>query len=351
MPRVRTLLALAPLLLIGGPLSAPTRPVVQEAIVITATPVTIQPDNAARTRVGSLELAAGWRLTSPSAQFGGWSSLAVEGDEVTTINDGGAGLRFRLGRFGRPVDASITPLPAGCGQGLDKTTRDTESLTRDARGDWYVGYEWRNAICRISPDFARATALATPRAMADWPRTKGPEAMLRLADGRFMIWAEGAPDGGEVRPLLVFAGDPTERGATPMRTGYRPPPGYSPTDAAQLPDGRILVLNRRISVPELFTAVIVAIDPSTIGAGATLEGTIIARFAPPVLSDNYEGLAVTVEAGRPFLWMISDDNQLSWESTYLLKFAVDPVADPLPRRSERRPQGQGQASRLRQVAP
>lgn len=348
--RPRTLIALAPLLLTGGPVGAPTRPIRVEAITIGATPVTIQPDDPARTRVGALNLVAGWRLTSASSQFGGWSTLSVEGRRVTTINDGGALLRFRLGRFGHPVEARIDRLPAGCGQGIDKTTRDTESLARGVAPDhrqggaaapWYIGYEWRNAICRVSADFSAATALARPAAMRDWSRTKGPEAMLRLADGRWLVFAEGAPRGTDVRELLVFAGDPTDPRAQPLRVGYLPPDGYSPTDAAQLPDGRILVLNRRFALPELFTTVVVALDPRAIRPGATVEGTPIARFAPPLLSDNFEGLAVTVEHGRPFVWLISDDNQLSWEATYLLKFAIDaatrPPQAPAPRQEQDAP--------------
>ena len=342
MRRLPTLLALASLQFVGGPQHSPGRPVVGDTITIRATPVTIQPDDPARTRVGHLELVAGWRLTSPSSQFGGWSGLYVDGSEVTAINDGGGLLRFRLGRFGHPVDARIDPLPQGCGQGVEKETRDSESLVRDPSGDWYVGYEWRHAICRLSPDFRTVVALNTPAAMREWPKTGGAEAMVRLADGRTLAFAEGKRVGGGTRPLVVFWGDPTLPGTPVTTMRYRPPSGYSPTDAVELPDGRVFVLNRRLSVPALFSAVIVAIDraqldPALLVEGATVEGTAVARFEPPVLSDNYEGMAVTVEDGRPQLWMISDDNQLSWQSTYLLKFAIDPpiVASPKRQRARR----------------
>ena len=342
MRRLSFLLALSPLFWVGGPQNTPGRAIVDEAISVAAAPVTIQPDQPTRTRVGVLDLVAGWRLTSPSSQFGGWSSLFVDGDRVTTVNDGGALLRFRLGRFGHPVDARVDALPAGCGQSADKKTRDSESLVHGPSGEWWVGYEWRHAICRLSPDFTEATALSTPAAMRGWPRTSGPEAMVRLADGRFLVFAEGRRIGGALRPLVVFAGDPTAGDVQATTVSYRPPAGYSPTDAVQLPDGRVFVLNRRLSVPALFTAVIVAIepaqlDPARLAAGSTVEGMAVARFEPPVLSDNYEGLAVTVEGGWPFLWMISDDNQLSWQRTYLLKFAIDPPAIAEPPATIRRP--------------
>ena len=336
MPRLRTLLALAPLLLTGGPVSTPSRPVVPDGIAIAAAPVTIQPDEPGRTRVGALTLVAGWKLTSPSAQFGGWSALFVDGDRVTSINDGGALLRFRLGRFGHPTDARIDVLPVGCGQGLDKLTRDSESLARGPAGEWYVGYEWRNAICRIDPGFVRATGLARPSAMRGFARRSGAEAMLRLSDGRFLVFAEATRSRAAIRPLVVFDGDPTRPDVATVSIGYRPPAGYDATDAVQLPDGRIVVLNRRFSVPELFTTVLVAIDPAALAADVltpdtVIAGTPIARFAPPLLSDNFEGLAVSVEGDRPYLWMISDDNQLSWEATYLLKFAIDPLSAETPK--------------------
>ena len=312
---------------IGGPRSSNLTPIVAEDIAITARAVTIQPDDPSRVRVGSLALVGGWRLESSSRQFGGWSALHVNGDRVVTVSDGGAVLRFRLGRFGHSSEAHIDPLPRGCGPIDDKHLRDSESLAGGNGGDWWVGYEWRNAICRISPDFSRAIRVTAPLAMADWPKRRGPETMLRLADGRFLVLAEGSR-GGRPRSLLIFDGDPTDPATKPGRALYRPPVGFDPTDAAQLPDGRILIINRRFGFDTLFTGVLVTVDPARIVAGATIEGTQIARFEPPVLSDNYEGLSVTVEGGKPIVWMISDDNFMAWQGTYLLKFAIDPVEPP-----------------------
>jgi len=50
---------------------------------------------------------------------------------------------------------------------------------------------------------------------------------------------------------------------------------------------------------------------------------VIARFEPPVTSDNYEGLSVTIENGRPIIWIVSDDNYSLWQRTLLLKFALN----------------------------
>ncbi len=310
----------------GGPRSVTLIPVRAERIVMTSVPVELQADDPQRTRTGRLTLLGGWRLASRSGQFGGWSALHIapegQGSRVTAIGDYGSVLRFRLTRFGRAVDARIDPLPAGCGALDDKVERDSESLAKATDG-WWVGYEADNRLCKVTPDFRRMLARKRPAEMANWDLTYGAEAMVLLADGRMLIFAERAPIGLALRPLLILSGDPADPATRVTSRSYVPPPGYSPTDAAQLPDGRILVLNRRFGIADLFTSVLVVIDPAALESGRPVQGKAIARLAPPTLHDNFEGLAVTVEGGRPVVWMLSDDNFMSWQGSYLLKFALD----------------------------
>lgn len=325
---MRTLKILAAFLLVyvmGGPRSSSLTPIFAERVAIVSVPVALQPDDPSRMRAGQLTLIAGWKLSSVSSQFGGWSSLDVDGDRITAIGDYGSVLRFRLTRFGRAVDAQIDPLPAGCGRADDKRQRDSESLVRTP-GGWWVGYEVNNRLCKVAADFTQAQTLVYPKAMARWHRANGPEAMVRLADGRLLVFAERAR-GTALRPLVIFDGDPADAGTFVVTRTYLPPVGYSPTDAAQLPDGRILVLNRKFALADRFTSVLTIVDPGALDSDKPVSGPVIARFAPPALHDNFEGLAVTVENGRPIIWMLSDDNFMSWQETYLLKFALDPNTD------------------------
>ncbi len=321
------------LILTGGPRSSTLNPVLVERVTIVSASVSLQADEPRRTRTGRLTLLGGWKLASRSSQFGGWSALHLEGDgdgdRVTAIGDYGSVLRFRLTRFGRASEARIDPLPVGCGAQEDKRERDSESLTRAADG-WWVGYEADNRLCKVTPDFARTLSLKRPPQMAGWDSKYGAEAMVHLSDGRILVFAERAPQGMALSPLLVFSGDPADPATRVTARSYVPPSGYSPTDAAQLPDGRILVLNRRFGIADQFTAVLVVIDPAALGRDRPVQGAPIAQLAPPTLHDNFEGLAVTVEGGRPIIWMISDDNFMSWQGTYLLKFALDREAAPEP---------------------
>lgn len=292
-------------------------------LVIASTPVPLDSSDPARSRLGALTYLGGWQLTSDSRAFGGLSALDVDGNHVTAVSDIGAIVRFRLGRFGSAGGADLLPIPRGCGPVAAKTDNDTESLAHDpGRTSWWIGMEYRNIICRTDSAFARGR-FAKPAAMADWPKKRGPESLLMLNDGRIMAIAEGSDALGPLRPVLIFAGDPALPGTATTRLDYRPPPGFDPTDAIQLPDGRLVILNRRFALPSLFTANIVVIDRPDLRAGSVLGGRVVATFAPPVIADNFEGLSATREQGRTILWVVSDDNYMRWQRTLLLKLALD----------------------------
>jgi hypothetical protein len=278
-------------------------------------PVALDPTDARRTRLGPFTFLGGWALTSNDPRFGGLSALRVEGGEVLAFSDAGWRLRFAAPRGGEATArAQVGPLPSGPGTGLRKTDRDIESMWADRDSVW-LGFERRNAVWRYDRRTWRATAEAAPPGMAHWSKNRGAEAMVRLADGRFLVFAEGSGEGGEV---LLFAGDPAVPGTRARRLFYAPPPHYRATDAALLPDGRILILNRRWTLLQGFTA---KLTLAALG-GPVLRGREIADLRPPLAVDNMEGLSVTREGGRTIVWIASDDNYMPLQRTLLLKFAL-----------------------------
>lgn len=292
-------------------------------VTLTATRVALDPSDPARRRVGALTFLGGVALTGSDPAFGGYSSLAVEGDRFTLLSDGGNVLAFTMGGDWRPRDIRTRELPAGPGTGWTKQDRDAESFAL-AGGHAWVGLELANAIWRYDRDFARVEGHVAPRAMRHWPSNGGPEAMARLPDGRFVVLGETAsrPDGS--REALLFPGDPVA-GAMPLRFGYRPPAGTDPSDATVLPDGRLLVLNRSFGPRHGILAVLTLVDLRRLTAGATLAGRVVARLARPLPIDNMEGVALAREGGRTVLWLLSDDNFLPFQRTLLLRFALDPL--------------------------
>lgn len=296
--------------------------------VMHAVQVPLAPGDPGRTTVGRLHYLGGVRLTSPDLGFSGFSALSVAGDHFTLLSDRGNLVRFRMGQDWRPFDIRFADLPAGPGASAFKGDRDSESLARDPKsGDFWIGFESTDAIFRYDADFRTSPGRAYPLAMRHWPQNGGPESMVRLADGRFLVIGETArPKGGAVsqRELLLFPRDPTQPGGSqPVRLAYVPPKGYDPSDAALLPDGRLLVLVRRFAARSLFTVKIELVDIRGMHAGQVLRGTEIADFSPPFQHDNFEGLAVQREGDSLAVWMVSDDNEQWWQQTLLLKFRLD----------------------------
>lgn len=296
-------------------------------VAIEAIPVVLNAADPAQVRLGPLHYLGGWQLKSRRSHFGGLSSMAIRpGGEIWALSDGGAMFEF--------------PEPAGNDKfiGLARVLRtakrekgwmprpeDSESMATDPDfRDIWVGYELLQVVCRYTADLREIGACRKPKAMADWPETESIESLARLPDGRFVSIAEGAPgkDGG--REMLVFAGDPIEAATPrPIRMSYMPPTGYDPTDAVYIGNGKLLVLNRRATLYDGFTAVLKLIDIGHAKEGAIINGPEIARFAPPILADNFEGLALEHVGNQRILWMVSDDNHLFFQRTLLLKFALD----------------------------
>jgi hypothetical protein len=301
-------------------------PITPHAITITAERL-IAP--AIETAPG-LRYVDGWSLSSRDRDFGGLSSLMIEDGKFVSLSDIGAVISFGMDANGTISGASINPLPRGCASDADKRDRDSESIARDpATGTYWIGFEWRNVICRSDARLAKAERLVKPEVMKHWSKTGGPEAIVRLADGRFLIFAEFAQGSGALPEIVIADRDPTAPDARYRRALYMAPEHhFSPTDAAELPDGRLLVINRRFEPPAYFSARLSLLDPIPANVNGIVTGKTIAKFGRPGLTSNFEGVTISNEDGRTFVWLISDDNYMWIENTYLLKFELLPEPKP-----------------------
>ncbi|MET0307774.1 MAG: esterase-like activity of phytase family protein [Sphingomonas sp.] len=290
--------------------------------------VPLDPSDPARVRLGPLTYLGGVHLVSSDLVFGGFSAMQLQGDRFTLLSDRGYVVQFRMGADWRPRAIRFVNLPVGPGTGAFRSERDTESLALDpATGKFWVGFEARNAIWRYDNSFSKGDASARPPLMDDWSENGGAESMVRLRDGRFVVISETTrPAGGKRRServALIFHRDPVDPSGPVEALSYVPPPGYDPSDATELPDGRLLVLNRRITLRDLFTAKLTVVDIRGAKAGTVLRGTEIATFESPVQHDNFEGVTTTREGKDTILWIVSDDNNAWWQQTLLLKFRLE----------------------------
>ena len=283
----------------------------------------LDPAHPCERRVGDLIFLSAWELQSDNEDFGGISALTALSDgRFVGVSDAGTLIGFGLNNDDRIDRPFIAPLPDAFGPGKTYEDRDSEGLTYDAAsGQFWVSYEAKHAIRRFSRSFARSTGLVRPNEMQDWPPNKGPEALIRLQDGRFIVISESLENDGTHQALL-FSGDPVEVGSTVVRFTYRPPAGYRVTDGVALPDGRLLLLHRWVGLPNGFAAKLAIIATDDIAKNRTVKGPVIATIAAPLLTDNMEGVAVTNEGKDTIIWLISDDNFNIFQRTLLMKFRL-----------------------------
>lgn len=315
-------LALAAALALTAPL--PARPA---EIAVAAAPIALDIADAARTAVGPLQFRGALRLSSTHAAFGGVSSLrlSADGRRLLAITDRAAWLRADLlydanGVLTGAEHFDLTPMLDADGRALVPPRSDAKSLVRKEDG-LYVAFERQPRVLRFDAgadgpaDGARGRPIPLPPDVARIPQNEGLETMTALTDGRLLVVSEGAYQGDAVLGWILADG-----GQPSAALRYVPAPGFNPTDAATLPNGDVLVLERRFTVLDRGSR-IVRVRAADIRAGARLVGEEIARLLPPVQVDNFEGIdAIADPNGGVRIFLISDDNFSAFQRTLLLQF-------------------------------
>ncbi|MGQ0558589.1 MAG: esterase-like activity of phytase family protein [Sphingosinicella sp.] len=328
LPPQRGLRILA-LLLILGLLTTPVRPgptrLDSGSVVstVSAEPVLLDESNPGRRQVGPLRFVRGWNLDSPERRFGGLSAIQVEGDAVIAVSDAGSLLHFPLPRRAGRYPLQLQPLLPAV---RSKAQQDSEALAVAGNEAW-VAFERMNGIARFDRARWQLRAVARPPAMRQWRGNNGAEALVRLPDGRFLVFAE-LRSGTRFSRVLLFHGDPARPGTRVTNLRFRRPRGFQVSDAALLPDGRLLVLCRRFRLLEGFSASLTIARLPAVRERAVIQGREIARFEAPLIVDNFEGVSVAREGGRTLVRLASDDNFMTMQRTLLLEFEL--VEPPQP---------------------
>ena len=277
---------------------------------------------------GELALTGAWELSSAHGWFGGFSALVADGEAgLIAGSDRGWLLDLDLASPSpRAVPRSFRFVGKRAGE--RKEVIDLESLARDpASGTLWGGFERANLVIRWAAEGSET--LRRPPEIAKWSENSGPETLVRLADGRFVMLAEGPERGSDTHHrALLFPRDPAEPGG-PLPFRFAAPADYDPVDATQVPDGRVLILLRRVryTLPARFDTAIAIADPRAIRTGAVWQGQIIQRLSGDVFGDNFEGIAFVPAAGDPArgaAWLIADDNFSVFQKNLLLRFDWKP---------------------------
>ncbi len=202
---------------------------------------------------------------------------------------------------------------------------DTESIAEDG-GTLYVGIERVNRIVRF--DFgrlgvlARGEPIALPPGVAKLPNNKGLEAMvfvpkgLPLAGTLIAMSERGLDADGNIKAFLIG-------GPSPGEFSIKRSDDFDISDAALLPSGDLLLLERRFFWWSGVAMRIRRVALATIAPGALVDGATLLFADMGYQIDNMEGLSVHRDtAGDTILTLVSDDNFSLIQRTILLQFRL-----------------------------
>lgn len=324
------IVALTPLLWVREPLRGPEGP--SRLRFVTLDSKAVDAD-----ALGPFRLEKAWSIEDRKRRYGGFSGLVALGDgRLLAITDGGLSLEFSApdARKRGPTIGGVVVY-----QQADKWHQDSEAATADvATGRVWLAFEFSNLIARFELRDGRLAKSkpVRPPSMNTWGNNAGPESLARLPDGRFLAIREGFTEFLDRRrhAAVLFDSDPVEDPDGVTQFAFVGPNGFSPTDAAALPDGRVLVLMRRVvwPMPPRFGGSIALGDPRAIRAGREWPVQTLATWRGGLPVDNLEGLAIeppTGESTEPLtVWLISDDNRATFQRTVLWKLRLDPADLP-----------------------
>ena len=219
-------------------------------------------------------IAGAWAVTVGDGRFGGISGLALEHGKLLTLSD--AGMLMAIDRPGtKQPTVTIHALPTVPGPTNRKIGRDSEALLRDPAGrGWWVAFEQIHSLWLYDRGFAHALKVI-PVENKDFTDNHGIEAL--------------ADDHGRVRWLAESTGA---------------------SDAARLPDGTMMLLERRIGVG---------------GVSSWLTWGDQRLALPFDRSDNPEALtAEPLPTGGTRLWIMTDNDLKPWRRTLLVAIDLPP---------------------------
>jgi hypothetical protein len=288
-------------------------------------------------RFGPLEFRGGLVLTSSDKDVGGLSGLIVEpdGKGLFAAIDAGSWLTGTLTYDGTAPSgitaARIGPIASTSGRALNRR-RDVDAEAAAliegtlAKGTVLISFERNHRVGRF-PIIDRVlqapvSYLKMPPETRQMSSNKGLEAVAVLA---------GGPHKGAIVALAERFVDPDGHhtgwiwiGGEPRRFRITDLNEFDLTDCASLPDGSLLVLERRFRWTEGVKLQLRQFTPQEIAPGSLAKGTLLLSATMSEEIDNMEGLAIHRDArGATVLTLVSDDNFNSFlQRTLLLQFTL-----------------------------
>ncbi|MBY5532380.1 hypothetical protein HFO42_00355 [Rhizobium leguminosarum] len=292
---------------------------------------------SSETKFGSLEFLGGLEMVSSRALFGSLSSIRFRPDQkhfVVVLDTGqwltGGIERDVKGRLSGLSDVEITPMKNSTGRSFEgKGHMDAEGLALD--GDRIlVSFEQAHRVdVYPDPGFAGSGSIATLPILI-------PQRML--SDNRGIETITAAPASSPLRGGVVVV---SERGldsdgnrlaailSGPLRGRFsvKRDGSFDITDGAFLPNGDLLLLERRFNMAEGIGMRLRRINGADIRPGAVVDGDLLLEGNFNSQIDNMEGLdAFQAADGTTHIILVSDDNHSILQRNLMLEFRLSEEA-------------------------
>lgn len=310
-------------------LAAPTTGAQAKALELNTHAVPLNHTAPEQTRIGRLAWRGGIEISSPSIRLGGLSGLLVSagGKKLTAVTDEGFWITATIQHDAKGFltglsDGQVSHLRDTNGKRLKgKTKQDAEAMTEIADGSILIAFERNHRIWGYPPGDlplrGNPEPLPAPVGLEDLADNGGIEALVTLADDSVLALAEGK-NGNTVGPAFLW------RGGVWAQLRYQRTGNYRPSGAARLPNGDLLILERRFTLLEGVGIRLVRVPAAAVVAGALLQPVEVARLLPPLTIDNMEAVDVVQnERGETLVYLLSDDNFSIIQRTLLLMFAFE----------------------------
>jgi hypothetical protein len=283
-------------------------------IGLDVTPVSLAPDGMAADLPDGVSFTGGWHLTSGDKHFGGLSGLALTPAGWLSVTDTG-----RFVQLGRSLDAPdgrawMTPMRfpnalirpgklTSDAEGLD--VRDGVALVSFERDFRVLAFDLRGCT-----DFPTGVRIATPPKRFGKAKVRanaGPEALSLDGTGGLHMLYEQPREGRAVSVRVEADGSATLGDAGLLEADHRP----VGLDHLTRADGR-----------EITARLFRAYDRER-GNRLRLEvGETVIALAPPLHTDNFEGVVLEDTPSGVRAWIVSDDNFSQRQRALLYAFDV-----------------------------
>jgi hypothetical protein len=300
---------------------------------ISATVISTFKPGSNETRFGALEFVSGLELSSNNVFLGAISALRLRPDQrhfIAVLDTGhwmtGTIERDDEGRLKGVGDARITPMIDRHG-GTDAGKGDMDAEGLALRGDHVlVSYEQYHRVdaypdpgFEISPPDG---SLPLPIPRLQLRANHSLEALMiapqssPLAGSAVLVTEDSLDNQGDMLAAILD-------GPLNGRFTVRRHAGFSVSDGVFLPDGDLLLLERRFGLMHGLGVRIRRIAGADIKPGAVVDGDVIFEAGSTAQIDNMEGIDVFRAAdGSLHVILISDDNHSILQRSLMLEFRL-----------------------------